>query len=180
MPTDPYIGEVTMFAGNFAPRGWAFCDGQLLPISQYNALFSILGTIYGGDGRTTFALPDLRGRMPMGPGSGPGLTPRREGQKGGSETHTLGIPEMPNHGHSPTLYVESALGTTNAPPGRMIGVPSGDTKLFADVAPADEVALAADSIKEANVGGNQAFDKMNPFLSIHFIIALEGVYPSRS
>jgi microcystin-dependent protein len=84
---DPFIAEISMFAGNFAPRGWAFCDGQLLPIAQNSALFSLVGTIYGGDGRTTFALPDLRGRVPMHPGSGPGLTPRRLGDKGGSETH---------------------------------------------------------------------------------------------
>jgi microcystin-dependent protein len=90
--TDPFIADIVMFGGNFAPRSWAFCDGQLLPIAQYSALFSLLGTLYGGDGRTTFALPDLRGRMPMHWGNGPGLTPRNPGVKGGTETHTHTIP----------------------------------------------------------------------------------------
>ncbi|MFC5049976.1 phage tail protein [Rubritalea spongiae] len=96
---DPFLAEIKMFAGNFAPRGWAFCDGQLLPISQYSAVFSLVGTIYGGDGRTTFALPDLRSRVPVHPGSGPGLSTYRLGQKGGAETVTLNQTQIPSHSH---------------------------------------------------------------------------------
>jgi microcystin-dependent protein len=104
---DPFIGEVTWFAGNFAPRGWAFCDGQLLPIANYQALFSILGTTYGGDGRTTFALPDARGRSILHKGSGPGLTPRLLGQKLGSENELLTVAKMPSHSHSITSQPQS-------------------------------------------------------------------------
>ena len=99
---EPYLGEISWFAGNFAPRGWAFCDGQLLSISDNQALFSLLGTIYGGDGRTTFALPDMRGRSPMHYGSGPGLTPRRVGERGGSETNSLSTANLPSHSHTIT------------------------------------------------------------------------------
>lgn len=106
------IGEVRLFAGNFAPRSWAFCEGQLLAISQNTALFSILGTTYGGDGRTTFGLPDLRGRSAIGKGHGPGLSTRTEGHRGGTETHTLNILEMPSHNHSATFQQEGASNTT--------------------------------------------------------------------
>lgn len=180
MPVDPFVGEVTMFAGTFAPRGWAFCDGQLLPVASNSALFSILGTVYGGDGRTTFGLPDLRGRYPIGPGNGPGLSSYRAGERGGSETHTLNITEMPNHGHSPKMFVEATSATSNNPTNRMIGVASGDTKIFSDVDAAQEIQLAADSVKESNVGGDRSFNKMTPFLGVHYIIALFGTYPSRS
>ena len=177
MPVDPYLGEVTMFAGNFAPRGWAFCDGQLLPISQYSALFSILGTIYGGDGRTTFALPDLRGRFPIGPGNGPGLSSYREGEKGGAETHTLTIAEMPNHGHSPRIHAETANGDKASPVGRMLAGTAA--MIYADPNPNDNLEMASESITESNVGGGQSVYQINPFLSIHFIIALQGTFPSR-
>lgn len=181
MPVDPYLGDVSIFAGNFAPRGWAFCDGQLLPISQYSALFSILGTIYGGDGRTTFALPDLRGRSPIGPGNGPGLSTYREGARGGSETHTLNITQMPNHGHSPKLHAEQAVGDQTVPFNRMLAATGTQaTRIYADVDPAQDIPMASQSITESNVGGGQSFGIMNPFLAIHFIIALQGVFPSRS
>jgi len=102
---EPLIGQIMMFAGNFAPRGWAFCEGQLLAINQYQALFSILGTTYGGDGRTTFGLPDLRGRVPMHPGNGPGLSSKRLGQKGGSETNTLNVSQLPSHNHLSLIHI---------------------------------------------------------------------------
>lgn len=178
MPVDPYLGEVTMFAGNFAPRGWAFCDGQLLAISSNTALFSILGTVYGGDGRTSFGLPDLRSRFPIGPGNGPGLSTYRAGEKGGSETETLTINQMPNHGHSPRLHGEQANGDKASPNQRMLAGTSA--LIYADVNPNDNIPFAAESVTETNIGGSQAFDKMNPYLSIHFIIALQGVFPSRS
>ncbi|MCF2872368.1 tail fiber protein [Octadecabacter sp. G9-8] len=177
---DPFIGEVTMFAGNFAPRGWAFCDGQLLAVASNSALFSILGTIYGGDGRTTFALPDLRGRFPIGPGNGPGLSSYREGQRGGTETHTLSVAEMPTHGHSPSLHAEQAVGDNNVPADRMLGVAAAGNNIYATFNAADDIAMSPHSITETPAGGNQAFNHMNPFLSLHFIIALQGVYPSRS
>ena len=180
MPVDPFIGEVTMFAGNFAPRGWAFCDGQLIAISSNSALFSILGTVYGGDGRSTFGLPDLRGRYPIGPGNGPGLSPRRAGERGGSETHTLNITEMPNHGHSPILHAEGTSATSSGPFNRMLGFPTQDVKIYSDVDAANDAPMASESIRESNVGGGQSFNKMTPFLGVHYIIALFGTYPSRS
>ncbi|OAN77436.1 hypothetical protein A8B78_14090 [Jannaschia sp. EhC01] len=181
MPVDPYLGDISMFAGNFAPRGWAFCDGQLLPISQYSALFSILGTMYGGDGRTTFALPDLRGRVPMGHGAGPGLTPRNTfGQKGGNEFTTLTTANMPNHTHAATLHAEAAVGTSGNPTNQMLGIITGDTKIYAPLDPANNVVMSSESITVSAEGGNQSFSNEQPFLVLAFIIALQGVFPSRS
>ena len=111
---DPFLAEIVMFGGNFNPRGWAFCDGQLLPIAQNQALFSLLGTIYGGDGRTTFALPGLRGRTPIHAGRGPGLTDRRLGSRGGSETVTLNTTQIPSHNHSGTITVGTGKATSPA------------------------------------------------------------------
>lgn len=180
MPADPYLADVSIFAGNFAPRGWAFCDGQLLPISSYSALFSLLGTTYGGDGRTTFALPDLRGRMPIGPGNGPGLPTYILGARGGNFQHTLTIGEMPSHGHSPQLHAEQTVADQNVPANRMLGVSPSATPIYANIDAANDIPMATASITEQNQGGNQAFPTMNPYLAIHYIIALQGVFPSRS
>lgn len=180
MPTDPYLAEVTMFAGNFAPRGWAFCDGQLLPIASYSALFSLLGTTYGGDGRTTFGLPDLRGRAPIHAGHGPGLSSRNLGAKGGAETHTLVVSQMPSHGHSPKMHAEQAQGDSNIPANRMLAIAPAGTNTYASFNAAEDIPMSDHSITESNVGGGQSFNIMNPFLAINFIIALQGVFPSRS
>ena len=180
MGTDPYLGEVTMFAGNFAPRGWAFCNGALLPIASNSALFSLLGTMYGGDGRTTFGLPDFRGRFAMGVGTGPGLPPNRQGELGGAPDRVITVSEMPNHGHSPKLHAEQAGATNNVPFNRMLGVSPAGTDIYAEVAAADDIQMAPQSITESNVGGGQPLNVMNPFQTINFIIALQGVFPSRS
>lgn len=180
MSANPYLGEVIMFSGNFAPRGWAFCDGQLLAISSNTALFSIVGTVYGGDGRTSFGLPDMRARSPMGVGSGPGLSTRRDGQKGGAERHTMNITQMPNHGHSPRLHAEQAAGDNNVPFDRMLGVTPLGNNIYASFDAAEDIPMSTHSVTESNVGGSQPFDIESPFACIRFIIALEGVYPSRS
>ncbi len=170
--SEPFVGEIRMFAGNFAPRGWAFCDGQLLAVSQNDALFSLLGTIYGGDGRTTFGLPDLRGRIPIHAGSGPGLSPRRLGAKGGEEKVTLTVNQMPSHSH--TDRFSTAAPTQNNPEGETLGA-SPNVRVFR---PQDaDQNMASSAI--TNVGGSRSHTNLQPFLCIHFIIALFGIYPSR-
>jgi microcystin-dependent protein len=169
--SEPFVAEVRIFAGNFAPRGWAFCNGQLLPISQNTALFSLIGTTYGGDGRTTTALPNLKGRAPMHPGRGPGLTSRRLGQKGGVETATLTEAQIPAHTH--TLRVSEEDGDSTQPAGNY---PAVGNEIYA---PASSlVAMAGPSLP--STGGSQSHNNMQPFLTINFIIALVGLYPSRS
>lgn len=172
---DPFIGEIIMFAGNFAPRGWALCEGQLLSISSNQALFSILGTTYGGDGRTTFALPDLRGRAPIQPGAGPGLTNRQLGQKGGGETVTLTTGEIPSHSH--TVNASTERGSQTAPTGHVLTEPKDSNDLIY-TADAPNTTMSASMI--ANTGGGGAHNNMQPFLGINFIIALVGVFPSRN
>ncbi len=176
--TDPYIGEITLFAGNFAPRGWAFCQGQLLNIAQNTALFSILGTTYGGDGRTTFALPDLRGRAPIGFGQGPGRPYYDLGQMGGEPTHTLINPEMPAHSH-PAQASGIAAGGSNASPGGGTWASStARDNLYSNAAP--DSPMAAGNIAVGAAGGSQPHNNMQPYLGLNYIIALEGIYPARS
>lgn len=171
--SEPFIAEIRIFAGNFAPRGWAFCNGQLLPISQNTALFSLIGTTYGGDGRSTTALPDLQGRAPMHPGRGPGLTDRRLGQKGGTETVTISEAQMPAHTH--TLRGTVSRGGSSQPQGNAFNRSVGE---FAYNAPNNLTGMAP--TMAADSGGSQAHNNMQPFLAINFIIALVGLYPSRS
>jgi microcystin-dependent protein len=170
--SEPFVGEIRMFAGNFAPRGWAFCDGQLLAVSQNDALFSLYGTIYGGDGRTTFGLPDLRGRIPLHQGHGPGLSERRLGSKGGAEKVTLTTNQLASHSHS--WNANTANGTGEAPAGKVLGNPQG--MRFWEPANQD-VDLASSTI--ANTGGSQPHTNLMPTLCVHFICALVGIYPSR-
>ncbi len=173
--SEPFIGQIMMFAGNFAPRGWAFCEGQLLSVAQNTALYSILGTTYGGNGQTTFALPDLRGRLPMQPGQGPGLSPRSLGEQGGSESVTLNSSQMPAHNHS--LNVSSQQGDTETPVGTVLAADNTASITNYRAAPIDGT-MSPSAIGAA--GGTQPHNNMSPFLCINFIIALEGIYPSRS
>jgi len=169
---DPFIGEIRMFAGNFAPRGWAKCEGQLLAISSNTALFSILGTRYGGDGRTTLALPDLRGRVAIGSGTGPGLTPRSLSQRSGSETNMLTVANLPAHNHS--INAVTADGNTSVPGGNL---PAG-TKLL-DKEYSDATATTTmNATMVSSTGGGQAVNNMQPYLTVTYIIALQGIYPT--
>ncbi len=159
-----------MFAGNFAPRGWAFCDGQLLAVSQNDALFSLLGTIYGGDGRTTFGLPDMRGRLPIHAGTGPGLSPRRLGARAGAESVTLTVNQMPSHQHTWQASQDEADAT--APNLNRLASTREDT--YGDPG---TIGLASSTV--LGVGGSRSHPNLMPFLCVHFIIALVGIYPSR-
>lgn len=182
---DCFLGEVRMFAGNFAPRNWAFTDGQLLAISSNTALFSILGTTYGGDGRTTFGLPGLRGRTVLHEGSGPGLTPRNLGQRSGAETVTLNINQMPSHNHqastSSTLRATSTAGDNSDPTGRVLAE-DGNDNIYLNAAP--NVNMHAGAITSAttvtNNGGSQFHNNMPPFNVLNYIICISGTFPSRN
>ncbi|MBN1668458.1 MAG: phage tail protein [Anaerolineales bacterium] len=171
--SEPFVAEIKIFAGNFAPRGYAFCDGQLLPISQNTALFSLIGTTYGGDGITTCALPNLQGRAPMHPGRGPGLTDRRLGQVGGVETVPLSEAQIPNHTHNLMAVPDPA--EQPAPVDHALSRPVGGS---AYTTSANLVPLASAAV--ASTGGSQAHQNMQPYLVVSFIIALQGIYPSRS
>lgn len=170
--SEPFVGEIRMFAGNFAPRGWAFCDGQLLAVSQNDALFSLFGTIYGGDGRTTFGLPDLRGRIPIHAGSGPGLSPRRLGAKGGAENVTLTVNQLPSHGHNFRAVTGPADRTS---PDAATVAESVTNDIYNVEIPDSPLSSSAVS----KVGGSRSHTNLMPFLCIHFIVALFGIYPSR-
>jgi microcystin-dependent protein len=172
---DPFVAEIRIFPFNFSPRGWAFCDGQLLPISQNTALFSLLGTTYGGDGRSTFALPNLQGRAPMHPGQGPGLSVRDLGEMGGSETETLIESEIPSHNH--TLQAQAiTLGGSANPAGNTLNrVASGN--LYANTN-ANLVPLSPQALAPA--GAHQPHNNMMPYLTCYFNIAMQGVFPPRS
>ncbi len=170
---EPFIGQIIMFGGNFAPRGWALCDGQLLPISSNSALFSILGTTYGGDGRTTFALPDLRSRVAIHPGRGPGLSDYRLGAKGGAENVTLTTAQIPAHNHA-IQAANTGGDDTNPTTANGFGVAPDD--LYIETAPGTTMQNGI----MTQTGGGQSHTNIQPFLSVNFIIALQGVYPSRS
>jgi microcystin-dependent protein len=183
------IGTVIIFAGNFAPRNWMFCQGQLLPISNYQSLFSILGTTYGGDGRTTFALPDLRGRAPLGQGQGYGLSNRPLGHRGGEERHLLNFTEMPAHYHSLTssdvnlnvsIGVNNDEGETANPSGATIGMNAND--VFNEEDPTGNLGGVNSSISGNTTieGGSASHNNMQPWISMNYVICIYGTYPSRN
>jgi len=171
--SEPFVGEIRMFAGNFAPRGWAFCDGQLLAVSQNDALFSLFGTIYGGDGQNTFGLPEMRGRIPIHAGTGPGLSPRRLGERGGQENVTLTVSQLPSHSHP--LEASTGNGIDPNPAGNALASSTVLEPYY--LGPADNT-MAASAINA--VGGGQNHSNVMPFLCVNFIVALVGIYPSRT
>jgi len=173
--SEPFIGEIILFAGNFAPRGWALCQGQLLSIAQNTALFSILGTTYGGDGVTTFALPDLRGRVPVGQGQGPGLSNYVLGEQSGSENVTLIITEIPAHNHM--VNCVNGDGDKQTPVSNLLANDgSGAANPYSSLSPSGQMNPLA--IQPA--GGSQPHNNLQPYLGLNYIIAMEGIFPSRN
>ncbi|MGE5396789.1 MAG: phage tail protein [Chitinophagales bacterium] len=168
--SDPYLGEIRMFAGNYAPLDWALCNGQLLNISQYSALFSLIGTYYGGDGTTTFALPDLRGRVPVGQGQGPGLTNRTMGQMDGAETVTLTVSNLPTHSHA--VMVNNSAGTLSSPSD---AVWASNVSQYSTASPDGQMSSAAIT----SSGSSTAHENMMPSFCINFVICLNGIFPSQ-
>jgi microcystin-dependent protein len=165
-----YVGEIRYVAFNFAPQGWALCNGQLLPIAQNAALYNLLGTTFGGDGKTTFALPDMRGRVPVASGQGVGLSTRSLGEQGGAESVALSVAQMPAHRH--TLNVSTAAGNSKGPAGNVLAS-SASGAIYTNTAP--DAALQADAM---NIRGqSQPHENMQPFLGMTCIIALQGIYP---
>ncbi len=207
------IGEIRGFGGNFPPRAWAYCNGQLMSIAQNQALFSILGTTYGGDGRTTFALPDLRGRVPISEGTGPGLTPRKLGSRSGVETVILNDLQMPSHTHFATATGSGGTGSITGAASAKMSISSdsndngtdgsdgilgmADSSLYAPIT-AENAALNIGAIEvdtsglgvnvsnlkvavtNSNTGGSQPHGNMQPYLTIHWVICLQGTFPSRN
>ena len=174
--SDPFVAEIRIFPFNFAPNGWAFCDGQIQPLSQNTALFSLLGTTYGGDGKSNFALPDLQGNVPMHPGQGPGLSLHDLGETGGSDTVTLLESEIPFHSHG--LMASTDYGEDESPnPTEALGR-SVDASLYQSVTNTNIVQLAAETITPA--GGDQPHNNLQPYLTLNFCIALTGIFPPRT
>ena len=179
---DPILGSIIIFAGNFAPKGWAFCNGQSLAISQNSALFALLGTTYGGNGTTTFNLPDLRGRAPVSAGQGPGLSNYSLGQQTGIETVTLNVQQMPTHTHAVNPVANPAPGNTASPAGSVFAQTPGSTpkstvETFTNGSVSNPAFMA--SITSAPAGNNQPHTNVQPVLAINYIIALQGIFPSR-
>lgn len=172
--SNPFLAEIRIFAGNFAPKGWALCDGQLMSISQNTALFSLLGTTYGGDGKSTFGLPNLQGRAPMHPGQGPGLSDHVIGETSGSQTVTLSQSEMPAHNH--TANCNAGMGDQYAPTGFFWATDAGGNNEYASTSDGKVMATGA----VAPAGGNLPHNNLQPYLVLNFIIALQGIFPARN
>ena len=177
--SQPFLAQIIWVGFDFAPRGWALCDGQILPINQNQSLYSLLGTTYGGDGRTSFALPDLRGRAMIQSGQGAGLPNITLGQKFGAEQVTLTTAELPAHTHTATLHAEDVDGPNNTPAGNLLGHTGTDT-IYAAPDPNDNVLMADDSVIVDAAGAGQSVFNRDPFQGINAIIALTGVFPSRN
>ena len=190
--SQPFVGMIILAGFNFAPRGWAFCQGQLLPIAQNTALFSLLGTTFGGNGQTTFALPDLRSRVPVGFGQGPGLSNYDLGQVGGVEDVTLLLTQLPAHGHAvpgtgltATSHVKGAAGNQQTPVGNVPAIEAaGVTATYSDQVPDATMGSGAvtvgGSATAASAGGGQPFGIIQPYLGMNYCIALQGIFPSRN
>lgn len=199
---EPMMGQVMMFGGNYAPRDWALCDGALLNVVDFGALFSLLGTNYGGDGRTSFGVPDLRGRSPLGWGTGPGLSSRQLGQRSGREINQLSTSQMPEHNHSISsielsgdvtgkVYAATSECDEGSPAGAYLTVPADDLQIYTK-SDSDKVAMNENMLEITNTlavsadantgdaGGHTPVDNMHPWLCMNYIIALEGYYPPRS
>jgi microcystin-dependent protein len=175
--SEPFIGQIQYFGFSFTPRGWAACDGQLLPVSSNSALFSLIGTTYGGDGRTTFALPDMRGRVPVHMGAGPGLSSYRIGDKGGAERVTLTAAQLPSHTHAATLHGNSTVGNAGAPANTTVLAAVDRGTNYTTAAP--NVTMSPSSVTIENTGGSQPVEIRQPYLTVNCQIALIGLYPSR-
>ena len=173
---DPFVAEIRIFPFNFAPKGWAWCNGQLLPLSQNTALFSLLGTTYGGDGKSNFALPDLQGRAPMHPGQGPGLSLHDLGETGGSETVTLLQSEIPNHPH--TMRANTDVADVQTPSNARSIARSQNANAYK--APAGQPVVQLNPGALAPAGGDQPHNNLQPYLTLYFNIALQGVFPPRT
>lgn len=171
---EPYIGQITLFAGNFAPQGWEFCNGQLLPIASNSALYSVIGAVYGGDGQNTFALPDLRGRAPIGTGEGAGLSNRPLGASGGVESVPLTIVNMPAHSHQP---MASSSATSDSPEGAFWAPASQGANPISAFGTQATVAMNSHAV--GSTGGGQPHQNMQPYTAMNYIIATAGIYPSR-
>ncbi|HEY0797709.1 MAG TPA: tail fiber protein [Candidatus Baltobacteraceae bacterium] len=177
MAAEPFLVSITIWPANFAPIGWAFCAGQILPIAQNTAVFSLLGTTYGGNGTSNFALPDLRGRIPIGAGQGPGLSPYVIGQMGGTENTALTQSQMPSHTHG--VNASSSIGNTASPAGGLLApVQPGTRPEYYSAVTSSPATMSPVMIQSS--GGSQPFSLLQPYLSLNYIIALQGVFPSRN
>lgn len=180
--SEPFLGEILMFGGNFAPRGWAFCSGQLLSIAQNTALFSILGTTYGGNGQTTFALPDLRGRVPIHPGQGPGLSSYTLGEMGGTETNTLLNSNLPPIAiPAPTITIHAAADSDSSKPNGRFPASTSAGNGYASASDGTVMNAGVATAPAQQVGGSAIpFPNIQPFTCVNFLIALQGIFPSRN
>jgi|LakMenE18May11ns_1017448.scaffolds.fasta_scaffold9942235_3 microcystin-dependent protein len=168
---DTFIGNIIIFCGTYAPNGWAFCNGSLLPISEYDALFALIGTTYGGDGQSTFALPDLRGRVPVGVGQGPGLPNVQIGETGGNESVILIPNNLPAHNHNVSIGVNTAIGDESSPTSFLASHAAGYS---------EESNAALGGVTVTPAGGSQPLAIRNPYLGVNYIISLYGIFPSQS
>ncbi len=178
--SDPLLGQLMLTGAGFCPRGWTTAEGQILAINTNQALFSLYGTTYGGDGRTSFGLPDLRGRAPIGIGNGPGLASQNWGQRGGSESFTLNVTQMPSHNHAGTVLALPSDANSTRPVRNYFAIGTNGTQVYASSATPPTNFMGANSLRIANTGGSQSVNKRSPYLAMYWCVALQGVFPSRN